>query len=176
MKKNTSRPNMEEKPKIIWHYTHSKALDSILSDGILKVSQADKKLIKTATPSLWFSSNQVWEPIATKAVSNRFGERFSLTVEQQYELLGLARIGVNYNESYYTWAKYRHYSGLTYAILDGMEKAGIEMGASPKDWFCSLKNITEEKWVNVQLWDGTKWVDVEEESEEERSVELKKAA
>ena len=176
MQKNISRPDMEEKPKIIWHYTHIEALDSILSDGLLKVSQADKKMVKTATPSLWFSSNQVWEPTATKHVLDKVGDRFALTVEQQYKMFGLARIGVNYNESYYTWAKYRHYSGLTNAMLDGMEEVGIEMGATPKDWFCSLKNITEEKWVNVQLWDGTKWVEVEEEWEEELPVELKKAA
>ncbi len=155
---------MASKPAIIWHYTTKEKLTAILSDGKLKVSEAEKRL-KLRKPALWFSANQVWEPTATKMIGDGLGNTRQLTIQEQHEMVGLARIGINYSSGYITWAKYRHESGLNHSTLDSMEKVGIEKGGNPADWFATFKNVPEEKWVSVQVWNGTDWAEVEDEIE-----------
>ena len=86
------------------------------------------------------------------------GERISLNMNMQHELVGCARIGVQYTSDLITWAKYKHLSKLSDEMLSNMEQVGIEKGASPSDWYCLPYNLPKSKWKNVELWDGVSWV------------------
>jgi len=152
-----------EKPTVLWHYTAHPHLSKILIDGFLKVSNAEK-LLKHKHPSLWFSSNPIWEPTATKDAGDEYGNRVPMTKEEQYNDFGLARIGINYFPELITWAKYRYLSMLPEMQLDMMEKIGREKGGNPKQWYTTFKSVSKDKWICVEIWDCDKWVKYENQN------------
>jgi hypothetical protein len=143
--------------EIVWHYTTEGKLDDIISSGVLRISQWEKKM-GFPKPSLWFSKNPDWEPTATKMAMDENQVPIKLTRQEQYELDGLGRIAIKYSQELISWAKYRRVSGLDESLLDRMELTGREKGASPSDWFASLKNIYERDWIAIEFWDGNGWV------------------
>ena len=38
-----------------------------------------------------------------------------------------------------------------------MASRGKSIGADPKEWYATFKNIPQEKWISIELWNGNKW-------------------
>jgi len=51
---------------LVWHYTLLTKLQMILNDGLIKPT--DVMIDPREKPAVWFSSNQAWEPTATKNI------------------------------------------------------------------------------------------------------------
>lgn len=39
-----------------------------------------------------------------------------------------------------------------------MEEVGLDKGASPKEWFGSLKPISAEYWIKAEVYKDGEWV------------------
>lgn len=142
--------------KKLYHYTTYKQLKLILSDNVLKLSEFEKKQ-GDRHPAVWFSANPFWEPTATKIMGTIFGQK-PMTKEEQHKHFGCARISIYYEKDLITWAKYKHVSGLKEDYLDRMELAGEVKGANPDDWFASFTPVKRDKWVDIEVWTGDKWI------------------
>jgi len=142
--------------EIIWHYTTIEKLESIMKDELLKVSEVERKF--GLKPAVWFSKNDFWEPTATKMLS----DGRCLSIDEQYELLGMIRIAIEFNKQLVSWGKYRYESKINPSFHKTMEESGIEKGGNPKDWFCSFNNIQIEKFLDIEQYDGRKWVSIVE--------------
>ena len=57
-----------------------------------------------------------------------------------------------------SWAKYKHVGRIKPDLHRVMEEIGIESGARPNHWYCSLTNIPSNEWLKVEKYDGAKWV------------------
>lgn len=90
------------------------------------------------------------------------GSIVRLTMEEQHSLVGCARICVEYEPTFTTWAKYRHVSKLPYVELDYMEKFAEKIDAIKTDWYCVFESVKKNKWISVEFWDGEKWRSYEE--------------
>jgi hypothetical protein len=79
-------------------------------------------------------------------------------MEEQHEKFGLARIALKYTPELMTWFRYKHFSKLPMEQLDLMEKNGIELGATPKEWFALFNDVPAKDWLNIEIWYGKEWV------------------
>lgn len=146
--------------KKVYHYTTYKALKQILADNEIKVSETERKL-KDKHPSAWFSANPFWEPTASKIMGTPMGQR-QMNMEEQHRYFGCARISINYEKDLITWAKYRHVSGLPIEGLNIMEYEGEKKGAKRDDWFASFTGVKRDKWIDIEVWTGDKWIKFDE--------------
>jgi hypothetical protein len=149
---NLNISNME----LIYHYTSGQHLQQILEKGKLIVSEWEKKN-KIKPPALWLSTNPIWENTATKMLE-RNGELKRLTKEEQHQKFGLIRFVMQKNDTYCSWAKYKHKSNTTLEMYKAMELEGIHSGSNPKEWFASFKNIPLSDCISCEKWDGEKWM------------------
>lgn len=145
--------------KKFYHYTHHKALQSILNDGYIRL--ADKSAYKNVKSIAWVSSNEQWENTATKMVKIDSYSTKSLTFKEQQEYLGCARIKIK-EDGISTWAKLKHIAKYTYEQIKTLEDLGYEQKAIPEQWHGSLKPIQEGNFINIELHDGSQWVSYED--------------
>jgi hypothetical protein len=146
--------------KQFWHYTTPDRLEEILNSEVIKATKLNSTNKKEPS-TCWVSKNPIWEPTATKAVMDENGERVQLTMNEQIEILGLARIEIEPTTPLISWMKYKHISKGNWALLDLMEKHGISIGARPGDWFCSLKPISINHWIRAEVWENGSWKEIE---------------
>lgn len=141
----------------IYHYTAIATLEAILTSRVLKVSEWEKKS-KVKPPALWLSTNDFWEPTATKAVYEN-GVIRQLTKDEQAERFGLARFVLPFNKANLcSWKKYRYASNTPLDVYNAMETVGIKQGASPYQWFASFKDIPIKDCLSCEQWDGENWI------------------
>lgn len=116
--------------KYYYHYTTLKGLIGILETGEIKLA-IESITHKKEKPVVWISTNDFWEPTATKVVRSLKGRIIKLTFEEQALNYGCARIQVM-PDKLMTWGKLKHVARmyLTNAFL--MEQV---QGAEPKNWY-----------------------------------------
>jgi len=143
--------------ELIYHYTSGQHLEKILDKGELIVSEWEKKN-KVKPPALWLSLNPVWENTATKLIGDKYGNVREMTKEEQHVNYGLIRFVLEFNkETLCSWAKYKHKSNTPLKTYKQMEDTGIQLGANPKEWFASFKNIPLSKCICCEKYDGKEW-------------------
>jgi len=142
-------------PEKLWHYTAAKRLKEIVESREIRLT--DKLIAKSEKPAVWVSSNPIWEFTATKMAKNNSGLIKQLTKEEMYKLFGLGRIEIVPNEKYISWAKFKHKSRIPADYFFELERAGIDKGANPKDWFARFTSIPIEEWIAIETWNGTAW-------------------
>jgi hypothetical protein len=151
--------NKTQKMKIIWHYTTLSHAKRIVADKFLKVSKVEKSL--GLKPAIWFSKNHIWEPTATKMVSDEYGQVRELTIEEQREILGMIRFGIEFDKTkLISWRKYQYQSRIASRLYNAMEEAGIAKGAKSEDWYACFSNIRCDKWLKIEQYDGKQWTEV----------------
>jgi len=141
-------------PLIVWHYTTGVVLPRILADGEIK--QAVAGIEPNEKPAVWFSSHPVWEPTATKGVSDDNGIRRWATREEMLAV-GLVRIGVMQETAPHNWMAYKRLSGVSDRMAGAMRITGYDKGARISQWFVSFDPVPREKWVSIEVWNGSEW-------------------
>jgi hypothetical protein len=143
----------------IWHYTSMEHAKRILKDQLLRVSWIERKW--GWKPSIWFSRSTVWEPSATKMM--RFkdtNEVRLLTDEEQFELIGMARFGIEFTDQLISWDAYKNVSGIPAREYREITKIAKEKGAHPSNWFCSFEDIPLSKCIAIEQFDGEEWFSI----------------
>lgn len=139
-----------------FHYTTEDNLDKIIEMGKIKLATAC--VVNNEKPCVWVSTNPFWEYSATK--SQLVGGCFiqSLTFEEQVEFWGCARIEIK-PVGLYKWGKLIHKIRMAKEIALSLEEVGIEMGASPSDWYGSLYPIDISKWIKAEVYRNGEWIE-----------------
>ena len=138
-----------------FHYTSPTYLPAIIKAGYIKFATAG--IDKKEKPAVWLSTNPVWEHTATK-IGMINGIPTQMTMEQQYKLVGLARIEVQRLDDFVSWKKFRHVSGVTEQSFLFMERLGKVKGAKPEEWWAYFKPIENAHWLRIEIWNGNEWM------------------
>lgn len=142
-----------------YHYTPEDRLEEILDSEVIKLAKAST-FNKKEKPVAWVSTNQFWEPTATKMWADSNGNYSPMTFEEQLSEFGCARIEVE-PVGLYTWAKLIHIARMNERFAYEMEKVGIEKGGRPRDWYGSLTPISINRWIRAEVLRGDKWEEYE---------------
>ncbi|ETF02425.1 hypothetical protein W822_15610 [Advenella kashmirensis W13003] len=107
---------------------------------------------------LWFSSNQAWEPTATKMVRDALGNLKNLTFEEQFKLMGCVRFGLDADDGrLLDWRAACKHARTPRKLREAMERLGARMGAFPGHWFATPVYIPLIA-VSYEVWDGNQWL------------------
>ena len=141
----------------LWHYTTAERIDEIIESGEIRTSKHNATSRKEK-PTVWVSSNPLWERTATKMIIDEMGNRKTLSMAEQHELIGLGRIEV-YNDTpdLFTWHRFKNYIAPKKHIAREMEAVGIKKGANPSEWYGSHEPIARLDWIKAEIWDGKQW-------------------
>lgn len=139
---------------IVWHYTVRDRLSQIIADGVIR--QATAGIGFGERPAVWFSSHPSWEPTANKGIIGRDGSRRTAT-KAEMQARGMARIGVERNTAPHDWEAFKRLSGVSNFMASCMKRAGLDAGAKMSQWFVSFDPVPRERWVSVEVWNGSDW-------------------
>jgi hypothetical protein len=152
---------------IIWHYTTSEGLVSILSTRELETTAIG--ITRTEKPILWFSSNQRYEWAAYRADAN--GQPF--TFYQHIERFGgFVRFGIplNIGLEIFPWegGKLADEARIPPDERTRLEKTAKPLGANPDEWYGVLKNVPVSSCASIQILNikeynkskGIEWIDI----------------
>ena len=70
-----------------------------------------------------------------------------------------ARIGVAVTTAPYRWDDFKRMSGVSAKVAKMLYQRALAVGGRPGDWYVSFEPVPEHKWLSVQLYDGSGWVD-----------------
>jgi hypothetical protein len=143
--------------KRYFHYTVETRLEDIINSEKIKLATASVYAKKEKAVA-WVSSNENWEPTATKMVADNFGNPKKLTFEEQVEHFGCARIEVE-AKGLAKWSKLRHAAKMDSKMANTMENTGIKQGGRPSEWFGSLYPITINRWIRAEVYKDGEWVE-----------------
>lgn len=139
---------------MLWHYTIKERLTNILADGLLKLANERRGA------AVWFSTNELWEPTASKIYGLPDGSRRGGDLAFNHRWSdGVVRIGVAAETAPYDWHDYQRLSGLDRKMLNGLRKIAIRLRSRPSEWFVSFEPVPRDKWLAIHAWDGTHWND-----------------
>ena len=91
--------------KLVYHYTHLIAGETIIQDGYLKVSELEKKQGMRAT--LWFIKHKIFEPSSLKHYQDGNGIKSFKSMQEQANTVGCIRFG--YDDSDFTLHSWKEY-------------------------------------------------------------------
>jgi hypothetical protein len=145
----------------IYHYTNLKNLMEILSDGLLRVSRAEKKM-KVAKPALWWSSNPVFEK-TVMSIKDDDGN-YITDVNENARKIGVVRFVKDWYPDFVDWRKYRQKTIKDgEQIHKGMELQGIKLGADPKEWYAIFKSVKVSS-CEIEIYVEGEWVEFNEDN------------
>ena len=137
----------------IHHYTACVKLSMIHSTGHLQPSNA---AADRERPLLWFSTNQRWEPTATKSCVQG-GSIVLLTLSQQLNIFGCCRFSLPASDPrLMSWEAACRFAGTGYTLRRQMEVAGRRLGARPLHWF-ALAGAVDLSDLGFSVFDGQNW-------------------
>jgi hypothetical protein len=158
---------------MVWHYTIGEKVRGILSDGFIRTSTAG--ISPREIPVVWFSSNQIWEATANKAIMRDDGTHL-LTTKQMRELFGdsMFRFGTTMMETL-PWEQLQKAAKIPRKTQSHMIAAGKAVGSSKSDWFGVLDaklidGLLLQKWNDDHLrWEDCPFYKAEIPQEEGKS-------
>lgn len=139
---------------VAWHYTTGACFKQIVETGYLLPSNG---LVEPPEKGvLWFSTNQYFEPTACK-----MDRSFRLcSMEETMELGGgLVRFGVA-RSRLHPWKTICRKAKTPLQIRESLERVGREQGATPKEWYCTLKPVPVESCA-IDVMENGIWVSVQ---------------
>lgn len=145
----------------IYHYTDLVHTRDILSDGLLRVSRAEKKL-KVAKPALWWSSNPVFEKTIMK-IKDDDGNIIT-DINEYAKTIGVVRFVKDWYPDFVNWKKYRQKT-----IKDGtevqvrMQNQGISLGADPNEWYAIFKSVKVSS-CEIEIYIDGEWIEFNEDN------------
>ena len=140
-----------------YHYTVQEHLESILSDQM--IMPAIGGVPNGETPVVWFSTQPIWEPTASKMLKY-MGKISYLTTPQMFELFAgqLVRLGIS-THHLLSWVPLTKAAHISRKEQRRLLKTAKKMGADHMRWYGHLQpvlvhRVTIENWVpENRCWD-----------------------
>lgn len=148
---------MANGPRIAWHYTIGRCLESILRDGMIR--PATEYVPKDERPCVWLSVRNAFDPTARKMLSLPDGSMRTATLEETERLGGgLFRIGVD-ADGCVDFKTYARESGASPAMVRSLKSVAERQGAKVIDWRVSFEPLPRSRWLALQRLHGHEWRD-----------------
>ena len=155
-----STPDTGPDPPVVYHYTTGLKLRSIINSGHILPTTA--KIEPHEKPVAWFSTQDQWEPTATKVpIPGMQGQ--IMTAQAQG---GLVRITVSGTCAPYIFPQLPLIAGTKPSVCIGLLVAGLELGSDPSTWrftptpvptalFCEVEfyDFAHDRWLAIDLAD-----------------------
>lgn len=101
---------------------------------------------------LWFSSNQNWEPTATKLCGDALGSVVKMTFAQQVKVFGAVRFGLPARDvRLLDWKTACSFAGTPRETRRELERVGKKQGADSRQWFATPVQIPLSE-LHFQVW------------------------
>ncbi|MDR3567049.1 MAG: hypothetical protein P4L43_03385 [Syntrophobacteraceae bacterium] len=74
------------------------------------------------------------------------------------------RIEINISEvRVYGWESYKKISGMSEETAADLEKAALEKGSDPSEWYASFQSVPPAGGCKfpIEIWNGQQWIDIE---------------
>ena len=151
-------PTGPDPPRRVFHFTTGAKLLSIINSGAIKPTTA--KIEPHEKPVAWFSTQEHWEPTATKVpIAGMQGQ-----IETAKAQGGLVRITVPGTCAPYHFQQLPMIAGTKPSVCIGLLIAGLELGSDPDAWrftptpvptalFREVEffNFANDTWVAVDM-------------------------
>ena len=150
---NTTAVNTENNANrsALYHYTAGwEKIAAILATEVIS---KEFKMYEEQVTAAWLSSNPVWENTVMKVKGG---------LEAHADKLGAFRIKVKNHLPVLHWHNFVKFSGENKKICRGMETVGLEQGANPDEWYCSLYHIpvSDNTVESIGIYRNGKWEDM----------------
>jgi hypothetical protein len=143
--------------KTLFHYTTGLKLKRILKTGYITPAAANVEPYEK--PVAWFSTQEQWEPTATKVpISGRQGQ-----IETAKAQSGLVRITVPGTCAPYVFPQLPLIAGTKPSVCIGLLIAGLELGSDPDTWRFTPTPVPTALFREVEFFDFAheRWVAVD---------------
>ena len=150
-------PPSPDPPEHVYHYTTGTKLKQIINSGCIKPTAA--KIEPHEKPVSWFSTQDQWEPTATKVPVPGLAGQLATARTQG----GLARIKVPGTCAPYIFPQLPLVAGTRPSVCIGLLVAGMELGSDPDTWRFTPEPVPVSFFREVELFDfaRTQWVAVD---------------
>ncbi len=145
---------MSKRHPQLWFYTVQKDLPYLLASG--EIMPTLKTIFTGEKPSIWFSTNPVWEHSSNRMCSRYDGSRVMGDKKTTYLQYGLLRIEVPQEVAPHKWRAYRRMSGVDKKEADLLKKIARKQGARPREWRMGFSSISREQWIAIETWNWQK--------------------
>jgi hypothetical protein len=143
----TQPPTGPDTPERIYHYTTGLKLRHIVNSGAIKPTTA--KIEPHEKPVAWFSTQDQWEPTATKSpIPGMQGQ-----IETAKAQGGLVRITVPGTSAPYVFPQLPLIAGTKPSVCIGLLVAGLELGSDPDTWRFTPTPVPTALFREVEFFD-----------------------
>ena len=150
-------PSSPDPPENIYHYTTGLKLRSIINSGSIKPTTA--RIEPHEKPVAWFSTQDQWEPTATKVpIPGMQGQ-----IETAKAQNGLVRIAVPGTCAPYVFPQLPLIAGTSPAACIGLLMAGLELGSDPDTWRFTPTPVPTALFRDVEFYDfaNDRWMAID---------------
>jgi hypothetical protein len=140
-------PPSPDPPENIFHYTTGLNLRSIINSGAIKPTTA--KIEPREKPVAWFSTQDQWEPTATKVPIPGIQGQIETAKAQG----GLVRITVPGSAAPYIFPQLPLVAGTKPSVCIGLLIAGLELGSDPDTWRFTPTPVPVTLFREVEFYD-----------------------
>jgi hypothetical protein len=150
-------PSPDPPSEHVYHYTTGTKLRQIINSGHILPTAA--KIEPHEKPVSWFSTQDQWEPTATKVPVPGLAGQLATARTQG----GLARIKVPGTCAPYIFPQLPLVAGTRPSVCIGLLVAGMELGSDPDTWRFTPEPVPVSFFREVELFDfaRTQWVAVD---------------
>ena len=144
-------------PENIYHYTTGMKLRSIINSGCNKPTTA--KIEPHEKPVAWFSTQDQWEPTATKfPIPGMVGQIMTAKAQS-----GLVRITVPGTCAPYIFPQLPLIAGTSPQTYIGLLLSGLELGSDPDTWRFTPTLVPTALFREVEFYDfaNDRWLAID---------------
>ena len=144
-------------PEHAYHYTTGLRLKQIINSGAIKPTTA--KIEPNEKPVAWFSTQDQWEPTATKVpIPGKQGQLFTAKAQS-----GLVRITVPGTCAPYLFPQLPLIAGTSPQACIGLLLAGLELGSEPNTWRFTPTPVPTALFREIEFFDfaNDRWLAVD---------------
>ena len=153
----TQPPTGPDPPEYIYHYTTGLKLRHIINSGDIQPTTAN--IEPHEKPVAWFSTQDQWEPTATKVpIPGMQGQ-----IETAKAQGGLVRITVPGTCAPYLFPQLPLIAGTEPSVCLGLLIAGLELGSDPDSWRFTPSPVPTALFHAVEFYDfaHNRWLAVD---------------
>ena len=150
-------PPSPDPPENIFHFTTGLKLRQIINSGCIKPTTA--KIAAHEKPVAWFSTQDQWEPTATKVPIPGMAGQIATAQAQG----GLVRITVPGTCAPYVFQQLPLIAGTKPIVCIGLLLAGLELGSDPDTWRFTPTPVSTALFREVEFFDfaNNRWLAID---------------
>ena len=144
-------------PEHVYHFTTGKKLKQIINSGCIRPTMA--KIQPHEKPVAWFSTQDQWEPTATKVpIPGMAGQ-----IETAKAQGGLVRITVPGTCAPYIFPQLPLIAGTKPSVYIGLLLSGLELGSDPSTWRFTPTPVPTALFREVEFYDfaNDRWLAID---------------